>query len=157
MFMTDQSRPNEAVLETDTLGIVTGQTIRAAGGLQYQQFLGIRYAEPPVGELRFQPPVPLARRGGAGRVDAREAGSACPQLAGGETVGEEDCLHLNVFRPTGSGKSNLAVMVFIHGGAFMHDSSDPGKAADTDLDTEHTHHSVLSYLHNRYTYIDTRG
>jgi para-nitrobenzyl esterase len=84
-------------------------------------FKGIPFAEPPVGDLRWRPPRPTSWEG---RLDAREYGPACLQgptnsLTAGIDVGstDEDCLTLNVHRPTGS-DGRLPVMVWIHGGGF---------------------------------------
>src|SRR5437764_773087 len=70
------------------------------------QFLGIRYAMPPIGELRFQPPVPY-RPGSDEIVNALEPGFApaqpvrpAPPWGGYEPPPTgEDCLNLNVFTP----------------------------------------------------------
>ncbi|XP_070551784.1 cholinesterase-like [Ptychodera flava] len=84
-----------------------------------QVFKGIPYAEPPVGDLRFQLPQPKAPWEGV--LDARKGGSACSQpYAPPIPIQEprnEDCLFLNVFKPV-SDSGNLAVMVWIHGGGF---------------------------------------
>jgi len=84
------------------------------------KFLGIPFALPPVGALRFKPPVPVTKASTAVR-DASAFGNACPQPADstlGAPIGE-DCLFLNVWRPQGL-KSNakLPVLFWIHGGAF---------------------------------------
>lgn len=84
------------------------------------EFLGIPYATPPVGELRFAPPEPAADWDGV--LDATEFGPACTQLPSPilPESGQEDCLTLNVFKPAGATKGDrLPVMVFIHGGAFV--------------------------------------
>jgi para-nitrobenzyl esterase len=84
------------------------------------EFLGIPYAQPPVGELRFAPPQ-LVRRW-KGTRDATTFGLGCPQdsLLLGPLPADEDCLTINVFTPRDAKKSDrLPVMVFIHGGAFV--------------------------------------
>ncbi len=63
-------------------------------------FLGVRYAQPPVGELRFRDPAPLRRNGYQnGYQNATAFGQDCPQKRGGPVRGAEDCLFLNVFTP----------------------------------------------------------
>ncbi len=90
-------------------------------------WLGIPFAQPPVGKLRWQAPQPLkpsnkifdAKKFGftaCQEVDENEGASVNPQ--------SEDCLTLNIWT-RGEGK-NLPVMVFIHGGGFQGGgSSDP--------------------------------
>ncbi len=81
-----------------------------------RHFLGIPYAAPPVGDLRWRPPQPAIAWTGV--LDTRDFGSQCPQsfsLSG--AGGDEDCLFLNVYAP--SGAHGLPVMVWVHGGAFI--------------------------------------
>ena len=83
-------------------------------------FLGIPYAKPPLGELRFQPPEPAARW--RGERQATEFGPSCMQNPGAlSATGElsEDCLTVNVYSPQNPDYGSLPVMVFIHGGAFV--------------------------------------
>ncbi|TFY55649.1 hypothetical protein EVG20_g9246, partial [Dentipellis fragilis] len=93
-----------------------------------EHWLGIPYAQPPVGNLRFKAPVPilLPRRG---LQNATAFGDACPQAAAstlGAPIGE-DCLYLNVWRPKNTtARERLPVLVWIHGGYFMQGAaSDP--------------------------------
>ena len=81
-------------------------------------YLGIRYAKPPVGPLRWAPPEPLDPWSGMRSATAH--GAPCPQQKFGwndasADHGSEDCLFLNVWAPT-KGKK-LPVMVYIHGGS----------------------------------------
>lgn len=80
-------------------------------------FKGIRYAAAPVGPLRWKPPQAAPRA--EGLITADTFGAACPQQ-GGAMAQSEDCLFLNVFAPSAAKRgSNLPVLVFIHGGAFL--------------------------------------
>lgn len=87
------------------------------------RYLGIPYAEAPVGERRFKKPVP--RRVFSSPFNATLFGPACPQYAipGIEVPDHqsEDCLLLNVHVPTQNpdNENGHAVMIFIHGGGFM--------------------------------------
>lgn len=92
-------------------------------GDEVDEFRGIRYAAPPVGELRLASPV--ASAAWAGEQDAKAFGAVCPQinLVSKEFQGDEDCLSLNVYRPAKSdSKQSLPVMIWIHGGSFKNGS-----------------------------------
>ncbi len=93
-----------------------------AGGTD--EYLGIPYAAPPVGPLRWRPPQPPARWTGV-RAATRFA-PHCPQPVGvfGRASTSEDCLYLNVFRPARQHATGLPVMVWIHGGGFVGGESD---------------------------------
>ena len=90
------------------------------------RFLGVPYAEPPVGSKRFKKPERKAAH--TGIYEANTRGAACPQLeihAGGKrninlkVIFSEDCLYLNIFTPTFPvSEQKLPVMIFIHGGGF---------------------------------------
>ncbi|WP_295801936.1 carboxylesterase family protein [uncultured Microbulbifer sp.] len=90
-----------------------------------RQFLGIPYALPPVGSLRWAPPQPVPRwsepyhafRYG---MPAPQNPSPLFQVQGpnGEPPENEDCLYLNIFAPDNPLADKLPVMVWIHGGAF---------------------------------------
>ncbi len=95
-------------------------------------FLGVPYAAPPVGALRWRPPNPVTPW--TTPRDATTKGPACPQARGtlvGSAPMSEDCLTLNVWTPaTAPGSSQrLPVMVFIHGGGFT-----AGTVAGRDYD-----------------------
>jgi para-nitrobenzyl esterase len=80
-------------------------------------FLGIPYAAPPVGDLRFHAPESPACWEGV--RDMIEYGNACVQnLPTGGAAGEEDCLYLNVWTPSKSGPPR-PVLFFVHGGALL--------------------------------------
>ncbi|KAF7324202.1 Carboxylic ester hydrolase [Mycena kentingensis (nom. inval.)] len=83
-------------------------------------FGNIPFAQPPVGELRWRAPVMLNERTTTQTVsDARNWGPACIQRPAVPGIGSEDCLTLNVWKPTKSfAGAKLPVMVYIHGGGF---------------------------------------
>src|SRR5579862_1827031 len=112
-------------VSASTSGPVTGTANGAVRGLASggtDEFLGIPYAAPPVGALRWQPPQPAASWSGV--RDATTFAPHCPQLASpfGQASTSEDCLYLNVFTPRGGG--DHPVMVWIHGGALVTGESD---------------------------------
>jgi len=103
-------------------GVVYGT---ASGG--EDQFLGLRYAQPPVGQLRWRPPQPLSH--GLKLINGTQFGSHCPQPASpfGIASTTEDCLFLNVYapaRPFAFATAPRPVMVWIHGGALVTGESD---------------------------------
>ncbi|MFZ0303128.1 MAG: carboxylesterase family protein [Terracidiphilus sp.] len=110
------SEPGSPVVTT-TAGELRGLA-RPNGGAQ---FLGIPYAEPPVGDLRWREPVPAKPW-----HDVRDAvryGFPCAQPLLGDWnkldafLGSENCLYLNVVTPEWPAQHLLPVMFWIHGGA----------------------------------------
>ncbi|KIK34881.1 hypothetical protein CY34DRAFT_812584 [Suillus luteus UH-Slu-Lm8-n1] len=96
-------------------------------------YLGIPYAEPPVGDLRFRATVPLnttrvseeANLNGEAVVNATYYPDFCIQGttgagdAGG--AGSEDCLNVNIYTPYGAQEGdNLPVLFYIHGGGYIY-------------------------------------
>jgi para-nitrobenzyl esterase len=99
-----------------TEGPVRGRTVKQSAACA---FLGIPYAAPPIGDLRFKAPAPPAVRAAA--LDAYEFGPGCMQvqsiIMGGKAKKlSEDCLYLNIWRPAKSGV--FPVMFWIHGGGY---------------------------------------
>ncbi|CAN7999490.1 unnamed protein product, partial [Ixodes hexagonus] len=108
------------VVSTDS-GLLSGTRI-TVGNKQVDAFLGIPYAEPPVGDLRFRKPLPIAPW--KGTFNASSKPKPCWQLklrfVKDEIIdysnASEDCLYLNVWRPP---CASATTVVFIHGGAFQ--------------------------------------
>ena len=118
LFRTTVNLPavDNLVVET-TNGKLRGVS-RTSGGAE---FLGIPYAQPPVGDLRWHEPLPAQSW-----TDIREAntfGAPCAQPILGDwnkhdsQTSKEDCLFLNVITPAWPAKTLLPVMFWIHGGA----------------------------------------
>ncbi|MBF0117679.1 MAG: carboxylesterase/lipase family protein [Desulfobacterales bacterium] len=116
-FNPQPERSQKFVVVQTTHGQVAG--FEAENGLNV--FLGIPYAEPPVGRLRFTPPQPIAKWRYV--RPAYRFGPTCPQgLDEFEPASllyqDEDCLSLNIWTP-GIDKQKRPVMIFIHGGGFI--------------------------------------
>ncbi|MDP5208334.1 carboxylesterase/lipase family protein [Microbulbifer sp. 2205BS26-8] len=89
------------------------------------QFLGVPYAHPPVGKLRWLSPQPLPAwetplHASAFGMPAAQNPSILMEVRGrnGAPPEREECLYLNIFSPPTSSNNRLPVMFWIHGGAF---------------------------------------
>lgn len=113
-------------------GTVIGIRERNAYPGVVESFKGIPYAQPPVGDLRFRPPVKV--EASTSIIDASRFGPRAPArqflLVGPKLDESEDCLTVNVFRKAlGKDSRPLPVAVYFHGGAFnrgnaaMHDTA----------------------------------
>ncbi|XP_046608333.1 esterase E4-like isoform X4 [Neodiprion virginianus] len=103
-------------------GTLRGKIMTTTHGRKVSAFLGIPYAQPPVGNKRFANPVPAG--GWQGIRNATADGNFCPQISSTDYItflGDEDCLNLNVFTPQisdGKDSALLPVMVYVFGGRF---------------------------------------
>ncbi|XP_025830931.1 venom carboxylesterase-6-like [Agrilus planipennis] len=104
-------------------GEIEGKLWKSKQGRTFSAFLSIPYAEAPVGDLRFRPPVPV--KSWSGIKDATKDHDVCPQrniyTRSDLIEGNEDCLYLNVYTPKITNKTEelVPVMVFIHGGGWL--------------------------------------
>ncbi|KAJ3917914.1 Alpha/Beta hydrolase protein [Lentinula edodes] len=93
-------------------------------------YLGIPYAEPPLGDRRFRAPLPLnttriSQDANGQVVDATRYPNFCVQGSTGDNdaggAGTEDCLTLNIYAPFGARSGDhLPVLVYFHGGGFVY-------------------------------------
>ncbi|KAH9045548.1 esterase 1 [Lactarius pseudohatsudake] len=87
-------------------------------------FGGIPFAEPPIASLRLAPPQLKLSLAPSRSFDARSYGPSCLQLGLDDADMSEDCLTLNIFRPSGvDSLASLPVMVWIYGGGFSYGQS----------------------------------
>ncbi len=116
--LSAQDRADPLNVKTEQ-GAVRGKLINEG---KVRAFLGIPYAAPPVGELRWKAPQPPAHWKGV--RDATKFGARCGQwqiwsdylfLDSGPS---EDCLYLNVYAPAAGPGVRLPVMFWIHGGGY---------------------------------------
>ena len=107
------TNPDAALVVATAGGTVRGQAVAAT-----DEFLGIPYAAPPVGALRWQPPRPPAPWPGIRAATSYAPHCPQPSSTFGQASTSEDCLYLNVFTPATSKARNLPVMVWVHGGSL---------------------------------------
>jgi para-nitrobenzyl esterase len=113
-------------LKTDT-GYISG-TIIGDIGKEVRIYRGIPYAAPPVGDLRWKPPQPVAPWTGIRECTAFAKSSPQPTVPIdlSDMPQSEDCLYLNVLTPAKKASENLPVMVWLHGGGYtMGSGSNP--------------------------------
>jgi para-nitrobenzyl esterase len=104
-------------------GYVSGTTVGEPGE-EVHVYLGIPYAAPPVGDLRWKPPQPVASWSGV--HECTVLGTQAPQAPGllpAPVETSEDCLWLSVMTPAKNTSDKLPVMVWMHGGAYSIDTA----------------------------------
>lgn len=130
LLIPNCSSQSEADLIVQTRsGKVRGIRLQVPDHSYVNAFLGIPYAEPPVGKRRFRRPEP--KHQWTGTYEANAYPNACYQFVDMSYPGfqgtemwnpnremSEDCLYLNVWVPTSTRPHNLTVMVWIYGGGI---------------------------------------
>ena len=124
-YMVDAGRTSKVVVKTN-IGPIQGFKV-LAGSSEVAVFRGIPYAEAPIGNRRFKPPVPISEWNKV--LITSDYGNICIQSSSSTDnqtyVGDEDCLTLNIFKPMLFKKENknIPVIVMIHTGNFISGSS----------------------------------
>ena len=126
---------NGAIVEIED-GKIEGGELVSRLGVTFDAFLAIPYAEPPLNDLRFQPPVPVKPWDGV--FNAKNYGPFCMQKSMGSPGNptSENCLQLNVFTKNLGNSQLKPTIVFIHGGAWEIGSgvdSNPVMMMDRDV------------------------
>lgn len=102
-------------------GQITGTSMESG----VQAFLGIPFASPPVGDLRWREPQPVIPWAGVKVMDRK--GPDCMQSRNTNLM-SEDCLYLNVWTGAQSSADKLPVLVWIHGGGWRFKATYDGDA-----------------------------
>ncbi|KAG9011494.1 hypothetical protein FRB94_008325 [Tulasnella sp. JGI-2019a] len=130
--ISHESRQNTPINSTSSATSTVSVTISTGANVTgthdtstgLDSYLGIPFAQPPVGNLRFSPPVPVASGRSGQQILATFDTPACLQDPQNTIVGNygvsEDCLYLNVWSSHNVTRtSKLPVMVWVFGGAFV--------------------------------------
>nr|ATU82753.1 secreted Esterase/lipase protein [Pristhesancus plagipennis] len=114
----------ECVSVQTKLGKLKGAERKSRDGKTYYAFIGIPFAKPPVGKLRLKNPEHIEPWHEELDVSNESPQIGCYQIGTiplevkNKVFGQEDCLYLSVYTPDLKPKEKLAVLVYIHGGAF---------------------------------------
>ncbi|XP_022242429.1 venom carboxylesterase-6-like isoform X2 [Limulus polyphemus] len=124
----------EEKLVQTSKGTIRGMKVKRASlsSRDIYSFVGIPYAKPPVGKLRFKPPEEMEFWSGV--RDTTDNKMFCPQIqkytvSKGSYTGVEDCLYLNVYTSQdpanlNSNTKSIPVLVYVHGGEFQNGGKD---------------------------------
>ncbi|XP_060547152.1 cholinesterase-like isoform X2 [Pantherophis guttatus] len=124
-LVSSSASNGDTVVRTSS-GPIKGKQFLAGLG-SVTAYLGIPYAEPPLGKLRFQKPLP--HQPWKQTWEATSFGNSCPQFIFRDvpeaeiwfpkTPLSEDCLSLNIWVPHPQPSSTVPILVWIHGGSYL--------------------------------------
>eukprot|EP01130_Rhizamoeba_saxonica_P017270 TRINITY_DN8308_c0_g1_i1.p1 TRINITY_DN8308_c0_g1~~TRINITY_DN8308_c0_g1_i1.p1 ORF type:complete len:505 (-),score=106.48 TRINITY_DN8308_c0_g1_i1:1074-2588(-) len=121
-------------------------------------FLGVPYAKPPTGNLRWRRPVEPDTW--TAIKETKEFGASCMQDRNAYTPISEDCLYLNVWTSNTTKRQLLPVMVFIYGGSFKHGSSSDALYDPIDLIRGYDYNILgvtLNYRLGSFGFVSNKG
>ena len=127
-IITSDRSSAQLLINTPSLGWIQGEVSPLVNNVR--QFIGIPFAQPPIGALRFKPPVPLASASSSSIYNATAAAHLggfpwfdCIQMSltnSSVIYGQEDCLYLDIFLPLNiNNGTSLPVVIYIYGGGFQ--------------------------------------
>lgn len=128
LFLVTRVKSNDELkICLKSLGCLEGTEMPGINGDNFEAFLGVPFAKPPIGSLRFRNPEPIEPWKGV--LSAREAKPDCKQrnylLPHWPIMGDEDCLYMNIYRPKRVTATPLPVIFYIYGGGLFSGSSNP--------------------------------
>jgi len=137
---------------------ITGGTVAGTVVDGLSEFKGIPFAAPPVGDLRWKAPQPLAPWHGIRKTTA--FGPACMQNSGATsqapaTPNSEDCLYLNVWTPAKTSHEKLPVIAWIYGGGFAGGSTSAPLYDGTHFAQKGVVFVSISYRVNAFGFLAT--
>ncbi|XP_058066386.1 juvenile hormone esterase-like [Anopheles bellator] len=144
-------------------GCMAGSWMRSLRADRFEAFLGVPFAKPPIGELRFADPVP----NDPWREDELDATGRIPRPACMQhnlflpergVEGSEDCLYLNVYRPVRTNRNSsepLDTIVYIHGGGYLAGYISPLAVGPEKLMDQHIILVVIPYRLGAFGFLST--
>ncbi|XP_023310706.1 venom carboxylesterase-6 [Anoplophora glabripennis] len=146
---------SEESIITISNGQIKGRVAKTFKNSTFYAFQEIPYAAPPVGSLRFKPPIPVNNWDGI--LDTTKNTKICIQAGGTNTMQNEDCLYLNVYTPViPDSDEKLPVLFFIHGGKFLSgDGIYTAYGPDFFMDTQKLVVVVINYRLGPFGFLST--
>ncbi|KAH8258410.1 hypothetical protein KR038_011181 [Drosophila bunnanda] len=158
LFVTVAAAADSLDVCLKDLGCLRGTLMPGYQTKEFEAFMGIPFAQPPVGALRLKNPV--AATAWEGILDAGTARDGCLQRTyfseDWDVMGVEDCLYLNVYRPKERGEDPLPVMVYIHSGGFFSGTAHPvASGPEYLMDTGKVIMVTISYRLGPFGFLST--
>ncbi|KAJ8916852.1 hypothetical protein NQ315_005859 [Exocentrus adspersus] len=144
---------SEDTVVTLTSGKINGRVAKTFKNITFYAFEDIPYAAPPVGNLRFKPPVSVENWDGV--LNTTKNTKMCVQETGTNEMQNEDCLYLNVYTPVvPNSDKKLPVLFFLHGGKFL-TGHGAGLGPDFFMDTQRIIVVTINYRLGVFGFLST--